>query len=137
MGNLAYWKICHEWILVSIDDDYLTQGFPYRAVRPCTARYVPVRQLTGMWTGRYRAVLPKGDCRWSISTVGGRWRRNREGKKKKKKEEEKRKRKGTSSCPRPLVVAALAAPMPWVEGMAPVFSRAAWQCVWHLIQVQL
>ncbi|RWW79007.1 hypothetical protein BHE74_00012735 [Ensete ventricosum] len=22
----------------------------------------------------------------------------------------------------------------WVEGMAPVFSRAAWQCVWHLIQ---
>ncbi|KAL5993356.1 hypothetical protein ACLOJK_014280 [Asimina triloba] len=23
----------------------------------------------------------------------------------------------------------------WVEGMAPVFSRAAWRCVWHLIQV--
>ncbi|CAL9072446.1 uncharacterized protein LOC135635631 [Musa acuminata AAA Group] len=25
----------------------------------------------------------------------------------------------------------------WVEGMAPVFSRAAWQCVWHLIQNDL
>lgn len=23
----------------------------------------------------------------------------------------------------------------WVEGMAPVFSKSAWQCVWHLIQV--
>ncbi|KAG2646184.1 hypothetical protein PVAP13_2KG490700 [Panicum virgatum] len=22
----------------------------------------------------------------------------------------------------------------WVEGMAPVFSKSAWQCVWHLIQ---
>ncbi|KAG6521398.1 hypothetical protein ZIOFF_018515 [Zingiber officinale] len=22
----------------------------------------------------------------------------------------------------------------WVEGMAPVFSRSAWQCLWHLIQ---
>ncbi|KAI3889756.1 hypothetical protein MKW92_034280 [Papaver armeniacum] len=25
----------------------------------------------------------------------------------------------------------------WVEGMAPVFSRAAWSCVWHLIQNDL
>ncbi|XP_074572761.1 uncharacterized protein LOC141829236 [Curcuma longa] len=25
----------------------------------------------------------------------------------------------------------------WVEGMAPVFSRSAWQCVWHLIQNDL
>ncbi|GAB2298713.1 hypothetical protein Dimus_032786 [Dionaea muscipula] len=25
----------------------------------------------------------------------------------------------------------------WVEGMAPVFSRAAWHCVWHLIQNDL
>ena len=23
----------------------------------------------------------------------------------------------------------------WVEMMAPVFSRAAWKCVWHMIQV--
>lgn len=23
----------------------------------------------------------------------------------------------------------------FVEGMAPVFSRAAWHCAWHLIQV--
>ncbi|KAF8409336.1 hypothetical protein HHK36_005411 [Tetracentron sinense] len=25
----------------------------------------------------------------------------------------------------------------WVEGMAPVFSRSAWHCVWHLIQNDL
>ncbi|KAG6510305.1 hypothetical protein ZIOFF_028314 [Zingiber officinale] len=25
----------------------------------------------------------------------------------------------------------------WIEGMAPVFSRAAWKCVWHLIQNDL
>ncbi|KAJ3670257.1 hypothetical protein LUZ60_010581 [Juncus effusus] len=25
----------------------------------------------------------------------------------------------------------------WVEGMAPVFSRSAWQCAWHLIQNDL
>ncbi|KAL9236750.1 hypothetical protein vseg_011384 [Gypsophila vaccaria] len=25
----------------------------------------------------------------------------------------------------------------WVEGMAPVFSRAAWRCTWHLIQNDL
>ncbi|GMH15866.1 hypothetical protein Nepgr_017707 [Nepenthes gracilis] len=25
----------------------------------------------------------------------------------------------------------------WVEGMAPVFSRAAWRCAWHLIQNDL
>ncbi|KAL6657787.1 hypothetical protein ACP70R_005567 [Stipagrostis hirtigluma subsp. patula] len=25
----------------------------------------------------------------------------------------------------------------WVEGMAPVFSKSAWQCVWHLIQNDL
>ncbi|KAF5187790.1 Lysine ketoglutarate reductase trans-splicing-related protein, partial [Thalictrum thalictroides] len=25
----------------------------------------------------------------------------------------------------------------WIEGMAPVFSRAAWRCVWHLIQNDL
>ncbi|KAK3125387.1 hypothetical protein QOZ80_7BG0604160 [Eleusine coracana subsp. coracana] len=25
----------------------------------------------------------------------------------------------------------------WVEGMAPVFSKAAWQCLWHLIQNDL
>ncbi|RZS21409.1 hypothetical protein BHM03_00054041, partial [Ensete ventricosum] len=24
--------------------------------KTCTARYIPVRQLTGTWTGRYRAV---------------------------------------------------------------------------------
>ncbi|RRT78766.1 hypothetical protein B296_00014534, partial [Ensete ventricosum] len=80
-----------------------------------------------MRTGRYRAVSPKGgrqqliegkiDRRRSISAVGSRLRRNREGKKKKKKKNKKRKRrkkkkkrrrKGTSSRPRSLVVATLA-----------------------------
>ncbi|KAG8074511.1 hypothetical protein GUJ93_ZPchr0006g41291 [Zizania palustris] len=28
-------------------------------------------------------------------------------------------------------------PRRWVEGMAPVFSQAAWRCVWHLIQNDL
>ncbi|RZR96944.1 hypothetical protein BHM03_00026036 [Ensete ventricosum] len=56
-------------------------------VRPHTARYVPVRQLTEIEKGR---------------------RRRRRRRKKKK----KRKRKGTSSRPRPRTVAALAARTP-------------------------
>ncbi|RWW03067.1 hypothetical protein GW17_00033790 [Ensete ventricosum] len=46
---------------------YTNQGSPYRVVRLYTSRYVPVRQLTGMRTVRYRAVLPK-------SIVGSRFR---------------------------------------------------------------
>ncbi|RWW60600.1 hypothetical protein BHE74_00032393 [Ensete ventricosum] len=34
---------------------YTNQGSPYRVVRLYTSRYVPVRQLTGMRTVRYRA----------------------------------------------------------------------------------
>ncbi|RWW74657.1 hypothetical protein BHE74_00017395 [Ensete ventricosum] len=100
------------------------QGFPYRAVRPCTARYVPVRQLISMRTGRYQAVPPKDgrrwstegkiDRRWSILAIGGRFWRNREGKKKKKKKtkrrKKKRRRKGTSSRPRPRAVATRGSP---------------------------
>ncbi|RZS17064.1 hypothetical protein BHM03_00049172, partial [Ensete ventricosum] len=47
------------------------QGFPYRAVRPCTAQYIPVRQLTGMQTDRYRAILLKSaiDNRFRPSAI--------------------------------------------------------------------
>ncbi|RWV82245.1 hypothetical protein GW17_00056272 [Ensete ventricosum] len=61
----------------------MNQGLPYRAVRPRTGRYVPVRQLIGTWTAHYQAVLPK-----SKSTIGG-----RNKKKEKKREEEKEKRR--------------------------------------------
>ncbi|RRT43196.1 hypothetical protein B296_00055962 [Ensete ventricosum] len=37
-------------------------------------RYIPVRQVAGMRTARYRAVPSKIDRRQSISTVGGRFR---------------------------------------------------------------
>ncbi|RZS21940.1 hypothetical protein BHM03_00054658 [Ensete ventricosum] len=67
-----------------------------------------------------QAVLPKGDRRrliegkidhrQSISAIGGRFRRNREGKKKKSKRRKKRKRKGTSSRPRPRAVATRGSP---------------------------
>ncbi|RRT39577.1 hypothetical protein B296_00059030, partial [Ensete ventricosum] len=97
------------------------QGFPNRAVRPRTARYVPVRQLISMRTGRYQAVPPKDgrrwstegkiDRRWSILAIGGRFWRNREGKKKKtKRRKKKRRRKGTSSRPRPCTVATRGSP---------------------------
>ncbi|RRT49095.1 hypothetical protein B296_00037351, partial [Ensete ventricosum] len=43
------------------------QGLPYRAVRPRTGRYTPVRQLTSTRTARYQAVSSK-------STVDGRFR---------------------------------------------------------------
>ncbi|RWV92066.1 hypothetical protein GW17_00045598 [Ensete ventricosum] len=88
------------------------QGFPYRAVRPRIARYVPVRQLTGMRTGRYRAVLPKGDCRWSIEgkidsrrSIEEKSRREEEEEEEKKKEEEETKEKrylelSSPVCPR-------------------------------------
>ncbi|RWW37672.1 hypothetical protein BHE74_00057181 [Ensete ventricosum] len=68
---------CEEFIMATtklVVDPMLSfvakQGSPYRAVRPHTARYVPVRQLTDTWTDRYRAVLLK-------STVDGRLRENR------------------------------------------------------------
>ncbi|RZR91048.1 hypothetical protein BHM03_00019082, partial [Ensete ventricosum] len=64
------------------------QGFPYRVVRPRTARYIRVRQLTGTWTGRYRAVPLK-------SAVGGRLK-----KKKGKEEEEKKKEEVLGRRPR-------------------------------------
>ncbi|RWW34965.1 hypothetical protein GW17_00000237 [Ensete ventricosum] len=63
-------------------------------------RYIPIRQVTGTRTTRYRAVPSKIDRRRSISavddrlkkksTVGGRLRKKREEEEKKKKEEGKK-----------------------------------------------
>ncbi|RWW30164.1 hypothetical protein GW17_00005266 [Ensete ventricosum] len=38
----------------------MRQGSPYRAVRPRTARYIPVRQLTGTRISRYRGYRRRG-----------------------------------------------------------------------------
>ncbi|RRT38112.1 hypothetical protein B296_00037982 [Ensete ventricosum] len=80
--------------------------------KTCTARYIPVRQLTGTRTGRYRAVLLRSVIgsrfrpstvdfrrRWSISVVcgrfkeksivGGRLRKKKERRRRGKEEEEK------------------------------------------------
>ncbi|RRT39376.1 hypothetical protein B296_00045462, partial [Ensete ventricosum] len=46
------------------------------AISTCTARYrqyIPVRQVVGTQTARYRAVPPKIDRRWSISIVDSRF----------------------------------------------------------------
>ncbi|RWW52641.1 hypothetical protein BHE74_00040935, partial [Ensete ventricosum] len=75
-----------------------SQGFPYRAVRPCTARYVSFRQLTGTWIGRYRAVLPKGDRRRSIEEKSRR-EEEEEEEEEMKKEEAKEKRYLEPSSP--------------------------------------
>ncbi|RZS09638.1 hypothetical protein BHM03_00040737, partial [Ensete ventricosum] len=80
------------------------------SVRPRTVRYVPVRQLTGTWTGRYRAVLPKGDRRRSIEDNSR--KEEEEDEEKKKEEEAKEKRYLEPSSPpfRPRVVATRGSP---------------------------
>ncbi|RRT47535.1 hypothetical protein B296_00053675, partial [Ensete ventricosum] len=61
-----------------------------------TARYIRVRQLTGMRTSRYRAVLLK-------STVGGRLRKKKgRGKEERRRGEEEAIRRGKVPCPRAL-----------------------------------
>ncbi|RWW09056.1 hypothetical protein GW17_00027467 [Ensete ventricosum] len=65
----------------------------YCTVRPCTARYVPVRQLTGMRTVATGLYCQKATADGRLkekSTVGGRLRRNQEGKKKKKRKRRRR-----------------------------------------------
>ncbi|RWW24116.1 hypothetical protein BHE74_00004728 [Ensete ventricosum] len=52
-------------------------------------RYIPVRQVAGTWTARYRAVPPKIDCRRSIEREKGKKKKKRKKKKKKRKEEKK------------------------------------------------
>ncbi|RZR86694.1 hypothetical protein BHM03_00013929, partial [Ensete ventricosum] len=60
-------------------------------------------------TGRYRAVLPKGDRRRSIEQKLRR-EEEEEKKKRKRRKKKKRKRKGTSSRPRPRAVATRGSP---------------------------
>ncbi|RZS15118.1 hypothetical protein BHM03_00046910 [Ensete ventricosum] len=61
-------------------------------------RYIPVRQVAGTRTARYRAVPPKIDHRRSIKREKGRKKKKRKKKKKKIKEEKK--------IPRPCAIAA-------------------------------
>ncbi|RWW45203.1 hypothetical protein BHE74_00048968 [Ensete ventricosum] len=66
--------------------------YPRFAISIFTARYgryIPVRQVAGTRTARYRAVQPKIDLRWSIEREKG---RKKKKKKKKKKKEKRRKR---------------------------------------------
>ncbi|RZS25777.1 hypothetical protein BHM03_00059025, partial [Ensete ventricosum] len=94
-------------------------GYRYNAVWDMfvisifTARYrrcIPVRQVAGTRTARYRAVQPKIDRQRSISVVGGRLkgeigrRRSIErakGRKKKKRKKKKKKERGEKEYPLP------------------------------------
>ncbi|RZS16056.1 hypothetical protein BHM03_00048020, partial [Ensete ventricosum] len=74
------------------------------AISTCTARYgrfIPVRQVAGTRTARYRAVPPKIDRRRSISAVGGRLREKRE-----EEEEEKKKKRKEYLFPRAILAGA-------------------------------
>ncbi|RWV92435.1 hypothetical protein GW17_00045194, partial [Ensete ventricosum] len=86
-------------------------------------QYIPVRQVAGTRTARYRAVPPKIDYRRSISAVGGRLRgeidrrrsiegeidrrrsiereKGRKKKKRKKKKKKKRREKNTVAAREP------------------------------------
>ncbi|RWW34018.1 hypothetical protein BHE74_00036504 [Ensete ventricosum] len=88
---------------------------PKFAISTCIARYgryIPVRQVTGMRTGRYRAVPPKIDrrrsiveeidCRRSIEReIDCRWSIEEEKGKKKRK---RKKRRGEERIPRPRTI---------------------------------
>ncbi|RWW50978.1 hypothetical protein BHE74_00042712, partial [Ensete ventricosum] len=108
-------------------------------------RYIPVRQVAGTRTARYRAVPPKIDCRQSISAVGSRLkgeidhRRSIEGeidrrrsierekgkKKKKRKKKEKKKEKRRKRIPIARTRSSLARRhRPRVAGRGRFFSRA-------------
>ncbi|RZS19778.1 hypothetical protein BHM03_00052217 [Ensete ventricosum] len=82
---------CQTWMPASPSDSFPYTSmsvFPKRG-KARTARYIPVRQLTGTWTSRYWAVLLK-------SIVGGRLRKKKEEEEEeveKKKEEEEKKKK--------------------------------------------
>ncbi|RZS19142.1 hypothetical protein BHM03_00051474, partial [Ensete ventricosum] len=97
------------------------------AISTCTARYgryIPVRQVTGTWTARYRAVPSKIDPRRSIEREIDRRRsiereidrrrsiEEEKGKKKRKRKKKRKGRKNTSpACrPRPPAVAARGSP---------------------------
>ncbi|RWW11167.1 hypothetical protein GW17_00025244 [Ensete ventricosum] len=83
---------------------------PRFSIPLCTAhteRYVLVRQVTGTWIARYRAVLPKSAVGGRLrekSTVGGRLREKKGRRRRRGKQE---RRKNTSRRPLQRVVAAL------------------------------
>ncbi|RWW27911.1 hypothetical protein GW17_00007636 [Ensete ventricosum] len=118
----------------------IIQGKAKFAISICTARYeryIPIHQVTGTRTARYRAVPSKIDRRRSISAVGGRLKKKstvggRLRKKKGRRGKEKKKKRGTKNTsparsPRSPVVAARGSPVrhhrPWVA-CDRFFSRA-------------
>ncbi|RZS27232.1 hypothetical protein BHM03_00060669 [Ensete ventricosum] len=78
-----------------------------------TARYIPVWQLTGTWTGRYRAVPLRsavGGRFKEKTTVGGRLRKKKERRRKRKRRRSTSHRpSGDSARGSPAAVAARAA----------------------------
>ncbi|RWW74656.1 hypothetical protein BHE74_00017396 [Ensete ventricosum] len=94
-------------------------GDPTFAISTCTARYrryIPVRQVTGMRTVRYRAVPSKIDRR---RLIGGEidHRRSIEGEKGKKKKKKRRKERSTS-FPRAVLARALSPPTGHLRAVA-------------------
>ncbi|RWV83402.1 hypothetical protein GW17_00054993 [Ensete ventricosum] len=104
-------------------------------------RYIPVRQVVGTRTARYRAVPPKIDRRQSISVVGGRLKgeidrrrsiegeidrrrsiEREKGRKKKKRKKKKKKEKRRKKTYRPRAVLTRAPSPPASHGRS--FSRA-------------
>ncbi|RRT47094.1 hypothetical protein B296_00053966, partial [Ensete ventricosum] len=77
-------------------------------------QYIPVRQVVGTRTIRYREVPPKIDRRRSISAVGGRLReklgqlREKKRRRRRRGKEKKKRRRKPSAWPRPRTVVALA-----------------------------
>ncbi|RZR85031.1 hypothetical protein BHM03_00011955 [Ensete ventricosum] len=93
---------------------------PRFAILTWYERYIPIRQVAGTRTARYRAVPPKIDRRRSISTVGDRLRekstvddrlsekkgKRRRGKEEKKKRGKKKEYPAPARRPRPHAVLA-------------------------------
>ncbi|RWW31462.1 hypothetical protein GW17_00003910 [Ensete ventricosum] len=102
---------------------------------------------TGLAADRYvDRPLPGGTAKRRLSMVDFDRRRSMEEKSRREEEEEEEEEEGGEANEKRYLELSSPASRrrprrhhhcPWVEGMAPVFSRAAWQCVWHLIQVQL
>ncbi|RZS23534.1 hypothetical protein BHM03_00056494 [Ensete ventricosum] len=118
--ELALRRIKEQKSLSSVDGTSPINASPFLSVDPavptslissvdqlsgktCTARYIPVRQLTGTRTGRYRAK----------STVGGRLRKKKERRRGKEEEEEEEKYLAPpGGRPQAVVARAALAPVP-------------------------
>ncbi|RWW36496.1 hypothetical protein BHE74_00058483, partial [Ensete ventricosum] len=75
LSIMRYWLSNKSFSLISILSNMAFYFLTRFAILTCTAqygRYIPVRQVTGMRTARYRAVPSKIDHRRSISVIGGR-----------------------------------------------------------------